>query len=89
MFHNIGGKIKTLAKVICWVGIALSIVLGLVLFITISVYQPVIGAIVGMMVAIPTALLGALLSWIGSFRLYGYGEMIELTAKIERNTKHS
>lgn len=88
MFHNIGGKIKTLAKVICWVGIALSIVLGLVLFITISVYQPVIGAIVGMMVAIPTALLGALLSWIGSFRLYGYGEMIELTAKIERNTKH-
>lgn len=89
MFHNIGGKIKTLAKVICWVGIALSIVLGLVLFITILVYQPVIGAILGMMVAIPTALLGAVLSWIGSFMLYGYGEMIELTAKIERNTKHS
>lgn len=85
MFDNIGGKIKTLAKVICWIGIALSIVLGLILLIAISTYSPLLG----IAVAIPVALLGAVLSWIASFTLYGYGELIELTAKIEQNTRHS
>ncbi|HBF14411.1 MAG TPA: hypothetical protein DDW30_01750 [Clostridiales bacterium] len=84
MFDNIGGKIKTVAKVVCWLGIALFIVLGLILLIAISTYSPVLG----FAVAIPVILLGAVLSWIGSFTLYGYGELIELTAKIERNTKH-
>lgn len=85
MFDNIGGKIKTLAKVICWIGIALSIVLGLILLIAISTYSLALG----IAFAIPVALLGAVLSWITSFNLYGYGELIELTAKIEQNTRHS
>lgn len=85
MYENIGGKIKTLAKVICWIGIVLSIVFGLILLIALSTDSPAIG----IAVAIPVTVLGAFLSWIGSFTLYGYGELIELTAKIEQNTKHS
>ena len=85
MYENIGGKIKTLARVICWIGIVLSIVLGLILLIALSTDSPAIR----IAVAIPVMILGAVLSWIGSFTLYGYGELIELTAKIERNTKHS
>ena len=85
MYENIGGKIKTLAKVICWIGIVLSIVFGLILLIALSTDSPAIR----IAVAIPVTVLGAFLSWIGSFTLYGYGELIELTAKIARNTKHS
>ncbi len=85
MFDNIGGKIKTVAKAVCWIGIALSILLGLILLIALSTDSPALG----FAVAIPVMVLGAFLSWIGSFTLYGYGELIELTAKIERNTKHS
>ena len=33
MFENIGGKIKTLAKVLCWVGIILSVLIAMILFI--------------------------------------------------------
>lgn len=85
MFDNIGEKIKTLAKVICWIGIALNILLGLILLFAISTYSPALGIVV----AIPVTLLGAVLSWIASFTLYGYGELIALTAKTERNTRHS
>ena len=85
MFDHIGGKIKNVAKAVCWIGIVLSIVLGLILLIALSTDSPAIR----IAVAIPVMILGAVLSWIGSFTLYGYGELIELTAKIERNTKHS
>ena len=33
MFSNIGGKIKTLAKIICWIGIILSVVTGVIMMI--------------------------------------------------------
>ena len=85
MFDHIGGKIKTVAKAVCWIGISLSILLGLILLIALSTINPALG----FAVAIPVMILGAFLSWIGSFTLYGYGELIELTAKIEQNTKHS
>lgn len=89
MFDHIGGKIKTVAKAVCWIGIVLSIVFGLILLIALSTDSLAIGIAVAIPVAIPVTVLGAFLSWIGSFTLYGYGELIELTAKIERNTKHS
>ena len=85
MFDHIGGKIKNVAKAVCWIGISLSILLGLILLIALSTDSPAIGIVV----AIPVTVLGAFLSGIGSFTLYGYGELIELTAKIEQNTKHS
>lgn len=70
MFKNIGGKIKGLAKVICIVGIAISVVSGLGMICT--GYN---GAMVGMGLAV--MIVGSLASWIGSFFAYGFGELID------------
>ena len=75
MFKNIGGKIKGLAKVICIVGIAISVVAGFGMIC--SGYN---GAMVGMGFAV--MIVGSLVSWIGSFFVYGFGELIENTTVI-------
>ena len=76
MFTNIGKKIKTLAQVICWLGIIGSVISGFGLMAT---EDDLIG--IGVLVMV----LGALFSWIGSFFLYGFGELIDQTQMI--NTK--
>lgn len=68
MFDNIGSKIKTLAQVICWIGIIASIIIGFVLMV-----QDEDTAFVGIL----TMILGSLGSWIGSFMTYGFGQLIE------------
>lgn len=75
MFKNIGGKIKGLAKVICIVGIAISVVAGIGMIG--SGYN---NAMVGM--GLPVMIVGSLVSWIGSFFVYGFGELIENTTVI-------
>lgn len=75
MFENIGSKIKTLAKVICWVGIIISVVVGIILLASDSD--------VGLIVMI----VGSFVSWIGSFFTYGFGELIEKATEIAENTK--
>lgn len=62
MFDNIGGKIKVLAQVVCWLGIIISVFLGLINFEN--------GGII-------VIILGSLFSWVGSFTLYGFGQLIE------------
>jgi len=70
MFDDIGNKIKKLAKILTWVGIALSIVIGIMIW-----SQSFIWGLI-------TMILGALASWVGSFILYGFGELIENTAQL-------
>lgn len=72
MFTNIGRKIKMLAKIICWGGIIASVIWGLVFMF--DAYSFLAGLIV--------AAVGALSSWIGSFLLYGFGELIDKTSEI-------
>ena len=69
MFDNIGSKIKTLAKVVCWIGIIGSIIAGIAMIATLGE--------VGVLSGPLTIVLGALLSQVGSFVLYGFGEMVE------------
>lgn len=78
MFENIGHKIKILAKVVCWVGIVCSVLWGII-FIVQNTEQAAIG--------IMMAALYALASWVGSFCLYGFGELIEKVTEIAKNTK--
>ena len=85
MFDNIGGKIKTLAKVICWIGIVASVISAAY----VGVVTSNLNGALGIVIAILLVMMGTVLSWIASFTLYGYGELIELTAKIEQNTRHS
>lgn len=75
MFNNIASKIKTLAVVCTFIGITLSFVYGLMLI--------NISAATGLL----TIIIGSLFSWIGSFILYGFGEIIEKVTEIEKNTK--
>ena len=66
MFSNIGGKIKTAARVCCWILIAAFVIMGIA--------QIVGGNGLGGLV---TIVVGALAAWVGSFTLYGFGELIE------------
>lgn len=68
MFKNIGDKIKTLAEVICILGIIFSFVIGCILMaINLDFFLKGILIIV----------LGSLASWIGSFVLYGFGQLVD------------
>ena len=91
MFSNIGGKIKALAKVVCWIGIILSVISGGAMIAAgMGVFgytgMPEGAAVVS---GVLTIALGSLLSWIGSFFSYGFGELIEKTTEIARNTRHT
>ena len=68
MFDNIGGKIKAVAKVICWIGIIASIFIGFIMLV-----QDEDTALAGLL----TMVLGSLGSWIGSFITYGFGQLVE------------
>ena len=72
MFSDIGGKIKVLAKVICWVGIICSVIIGAIL----------IGSLLYSIAGIVIIVLGSLLSWVSSFVLYGFGQLIQNTDQL-------
>ncbi|MBE7024712.1 MAG: hypothetical protein E7408_01485 [Ruminococcaceae bacterium] len=68
MFDNIGGKIKAMSQIITWVGIIVSVVFGIVLM---SIDEDMI--FIGLMAMI----FGSLFSWVSSFILYGFGQLVE------------
>ena len=78
MFNNIGKKIKTLAAVICWIGIIFSIIGFLVMLIYGAVEAE--GLFIGLSFAV--LVVGGFGSWIGSFFAYGFGQLIENSDKI-------
>ena len=84
MFDNIGTKIKKLALVTFWVGVVASAFLGLSLLIW-SAERGGGSWLTGLFIVA----VGCLISWIGCFALYGYGELIEKTAAIYDNTRLS
>ena len=59
MYKDIGRMIKTLAEIICWIGI---IVCG------------ILGIYTGRLII---TIVGALASWLSTFVLYGFGELID------------
>ena len=78
MFHNIGGKIKALAKICTWIGIVSSILFGSFVIFESGFDETFF---MGLLIII----LGPLSSWIGSFLLYGFGQLIENSDKIARS----
>ncbi len=77
MYNNIGKKIKVLAKVLAWIGIAASVISGLGMIIVSSRAGGAMS-----LIGILTMVLGSLLSWVSSFVLYGFGEIVENSALI-------
>ena len=70
MYENIGGKIKGLAIVVFAIMAILSLVAG-----GFMLFRDNGGFLIGIL----TAGIGILLSWIGTFFLYGFGQLIENT----------
>ena len=79
MYKDIGKKLKLLAKIAFIVGVVLSVILGIGLIISFS--EEGIIAIIGLFVM----LIGGFLSWVSSWGLYGFGELIDKTCDIEKN----
>ena len=83
MFDNIGGKIKAVAKVVCWFFIVISVLSGLFMIInTLDYFRIEIFA-----TALLTMIIGSLVGWLSSLGLYGFGELIERTTEIAYNTR--
>lgn len=81
MFNNIGKKIKVLAEVICWIGIIASIITAIWMFGQRTYYSNMDteGALL--------LIFGPLSSWIGSWMLYAFGQLVENTDHINRKMK--
>ena len=86
MFTNINGKIKALAKVVCWLGIIGSVITGIAIIAggaSIGYYYNMSGGsmiIPGLLIMI----IGSIASWAGSLALYAFGELGENTEAIRR-----
>jgi len=77
MFDNIGGKIKKLASVITGLGITGSVIVGIILM---ALAEELV--LMGIIIAV----VGSISSWIGSFLLYGFGELVENSAIIAKKS---
>lgn len=75
MYDNIGSKIKTVAKVVGFAGIIISILTGL-LFLLVAFSEEKFSCFA---IGILVALLGSLISWASTITLYGFGQLIENT----------
>ena len=88
MFNNVGKKVQLLAKIMCWVGIVMSVIGGIALIVAgnqASVYvdnyfgrQTMSG---GVLPGILVMILGSLGSWLGSLATYAIGEAAEYAEK--------
>lgn len=75
MFENIGGKIKKLASTLTVIGILASILIGFIIIIMGSQSEEM-GATFAW-IGILVMIFGSLMSWLSSFLLYGFGELVE------------
>ncbi len=69
MFNNIGGKIKGLATVLTSAGIIASCIIGIIYILSGDGDNVLQGFLI--------LAIGSLSSWLGSFLLYGFGQLVE------------
>lgn len=77
MFDNIGRKIKTYAIINSVISIIISLIVAIVLIVIGADYEN--GALIA--VGIAVGIWGMLNSWIGSFILIGYGQLVQNSDK--------
>lgn len=77
MYDNIGGKIKGLAKVAFIIEVIAAVIIGANF---IAIDDDLIG--IGLLIMILCSFVG----WVSSWLLYGFGELIDQTCAIARNT---
>ncbi len=82
MFNNAGDKIKTVAKVLFWLGVIASVIWGIILFNIV----PIKNYWTFLYIILEIALL-CLGSWVGSLVLYGFGVIVSHCKDGERKNK--
>ena len=90
MFNNIGKKIKGFVTFLCVLGfilVGLAAIGGIIGGIIVMVRGGILAGVLTIFGAIVGAALGALFVWLGCFVFYGYGELIDKTADIAKNTE--
>ena len=90
MFSNIGKKIQTLGKIVCWLGIITFVLMGLMIAVggyAVGDYSetPIDGA-AAVVVGILVIVIGPVASWVSSFTLIGFGKLVETNEQIAANT---
>ncbi len=84
MFENVGRKIKMLAKIMCGIGIGLSVIFAIRMFTYDARYSVGVRYLI---LGVVYLVIGPLVSWISSLFMYGFGELIETNSMIaETNT---
>ncbi|MDR1330238.1 MAG: zinc ribbon domain-containing protein [Oscillospiraceae bacterium] len=78
MYNNIGKKIKGLAVFFAWLGMIGSIIYGIIMLMQGVNYGSDAMSGLGLLLMVA----GSVISWLSSWVLYGFGELIENTAKI-------
>ena len=78
MFSNIGKKLKLLAKIV-FIFLSSACVIGGIALVAANIDL--------LIIAVPVLLVGPLFAWIGSWFLYGFGELVDKACDIERNTR--
>ena len=79
MFNNIGKKIKSYAKWVCFCGIGASIVGGLSLLTEANnTGEFIICLLIGLVVMA----VGGFISWVSSFTVYGFGQLVDNSDKL-------
>lgn len=90
MFRNPGGKIKSYAKVLFWIGVVISIIIGVIeigsSFVAAAYsYQGSFGTILlGILGGILTVAIGTLISWLAVLTLYAFGTLVENSDELVR-----
>lgn len=86
MYSNIGGKIKVLAVVLAAIGTAVSVFIGIDLMSANTGYHDAFSSSMGGIGAV-VLFGGPLLSWVSSFVLYGFGQLVENSDFLVRHAK--
>lgn len=90
MFTNPGGKIKSYAKVIFWIGVVVSVLIGVVMIGTSFTYAAYsyngsFGTILGGIVTgLLVVAIGILISWVSVLVLYAFGVLVENSDELVR-----
>ena len=90
MFRNPGGKIKSYAKVLFWIGVVISIIIGVIeigsSFVAAAYsYQGSFSTILlGILGGILTVAIGTLISWLAVLTLYAFGTLVENSDELVR-----
>ena len=88
MFNDIGKKIKSLARILCVLGITASVLLGAAAIVGMNSFNipNITASLSNTAYGILIAFVGSIFSWVSNFVLYGFGELVDKTAENEKKT---